>query len=95
MGQKMEAVRKAGKDSLKSQQGRAAADDVGSYTEIQKHGPAIGIPCLLTSSKADTNKGFIKFLSYVKEVFVSVTIPVIVGTFVYLTLNAIIHALLR
>jgi hypothetical protein len=95
MEQEMEMVRKTEKGSAKWQQGEAVADDGGVHREIQNDGSGMDRSCRLTPNGAKTKNGDIKFLRYLREVFVSVIIPVIVGTFMYLTLNAIIQALLR
>jgi hypothetical protein len=91
----MEAIQKAEKDSVKRRQGGVLAHGVGVYIEIPNRGSEVHRRCSLTSNRANTKKRFLKLLSYMKEVFVSVSIPVIIGTFVYFTLDAIMHALHR
>jgi hypothetical protein len=95
MEQEMERVGKAQRGSAKWQQGEAVPDDVGVHREIQNDGSGMDRCCRSEPNRANTKNRDIKFLRYLQEVFVSVIIPVIVGTFMYLTLNAIIQALLR
>ena len=91
----MKTLRKTAEDNAKSKQGRAAVDDVRVCSEIQDYKSRMDRCRSPTPDRANGKERYAEFLGYMREAFVSVTVPLIVGTFTYLTLNAIIHALLR